>query len=110
MKRSPKLPAFAGRCHVQLLPGTAAHAADTANMLALLTPTPRESRALAALPAGITARTGNRALWLLLPLLLLAGLMTHCTSPRKAAQQRHREEHPAPFSRNGWNWDNPIDN
>jgi hypothetical protein len=96
MKHSPKLPAFSGRCHVQLLPGTAAHTAQTARMLALFAPTPREVRALAALPAGITARSGNRALWLLLALLLAYAV--GCTPARDAAQQRHRDEHAAPMA------------
>lgn len=69
MANSKALPPFSDRCHVQLLPGTAAHAADTACTLRLMhSPRP------ATLPAGITARTGERALWVLILLLLvLAG-------------------------------------
>ena len=104
---SPKLPAFAGCCHIQLLPGTATHAADTARMLQLMQPTPREERALAALPAGITARTGNYALWLLLSLLLAYAVS--CSPARKAAEQRHRDEHAAPTAgRFAWHWDDPA--
>lgn len=105
MKRtSLRLPAFAGRCHIQLLPGTAAHAADTAHMLRLMQPTPGAARALAALPAGITARTGNRALWLLLALLLAYAVS--CTPARQAAEQRHRDEHATPTAgRYDWQWD-----
>lgn len=89
---SPKLPAFAGRCHVQLLPGTAAHVADTARMLQLLQPAPEPLRA--------GSDRANGLLWLLLAVLLLAGL-SNC-KPSQAAR-RHRDEHPAP-GRYTWYW------
>lgn len=63
---SPKLPPFAGRCHVQLLPATAAHAAQTAQMLRLMQP---------AAPLRADSDRANWLLWLLVPLLLLAGLL-----------------------------------
>ncbi|WP_457071667.1 hypothetical protein [Hymenobacter sp. UYAg731] len=74
---------------MQLLPGTAARAADTARALALLTPAPASLR-----------RRSDRAnwlLWLLLPLLALAGL-THCATPRAASEAhsvRSEKAHPA---------------
>ena len=99
---SPKLPAFSGRCRVQQL---SAHAALAATVARLLCPVPLPAAPLAALPVGITARTGNRAPYALLALLLAYAV--GCTPARKtAATVRHREEHAAPaVNPHGYSYD-----
>ena len=62
-----KAPTFQGRCHGAQLEHAVSQAAHKAYVLRLMTPP-----APATLPAGITARSGDTALWLLM--LVLVGL------------------------------------
>ena len=79
---SPKLPPFSGRCHVSGLEHAASQSAHKAYALRLMQPAPAAPATLpATLPAGITARTGDAALWLLILLLaVLAGCKVASTT------------------------------
>ena len=87
MKRtSPKLPQLQGLCRAgQFVTDAQAHATEALN------PTPKKA-----------SRIADRILYVLVAVLVLAGL-TQCTPSRQAAQQRHRDhrdEHAAPTAGN----------
>ena len=54
------------------------------------------------LPLRAQSERANGLLWLLLSVLVLAGL-TQCHPARQAAQQHHRHKHAAP-GRYEWHW------
>lgn len=79
MGNNKALPPFAGRCRAAGVSHACAQAAHTATALRLMQP-PRPAPAT-TLPAGITARTGDAALWLLIVLVaVLAGCKVASTT------------------------------
>ena len=112
MKRTnPKLPPFAGRCHVQLLPATAAQSAQTAQYLARwrnLNPDAQR--------AGIETACARMLASMLLLLLLWCLSTCQCrpvpapapAKPTTDSARIYSNEHPAPhYGRYEWHHGDP---
>lgn len=94
MKRSPKLPAFSGRCRANCLTNAAKLAACEALEKEALAPATRRAKA---------SRSADSIPLLLLALLAAYALLSGCQAARPAARDvRHEHAAPAGHGRHDW--------